>query len=83
MLSSTHINEIRERFQKHAGALCVRAFTEHTPVTIDPVAVVMMHKAAQADSTLFGVALELSPGDPYTMYERLGGCYTLKKDSEG
>lgn len=81
MLTPKDIDDIRERFQKHAGALAVRELTE--PASIDPIAVIMMKKAAAADPALFSVALDLSPGDPYTMYERLGGCYTLKKESEG
>ena len=77
MLGPKEIDDIRERFEKYAGALAVRQLTE--PAKIDPIVVIGMKKAAQADPVLFGVALDIAPEDPYSMYERLGGCYTLRR----
>ena len=81
MLQPKEIDDLRERSQKYAGALAVRELTE--PREVDAVSVVLLKKAAQADPKLFGVALELAPNDPYTLYERLGGCYTMNRNNGG
>jgi len=77
MLRTCDIDDLRERSKKYAGAVAFRELT--TPPPIDPVAVVMMKKAARADPVLFGVALEIAPEDPFNTYEQLGGCYSPKR----
>jgi len=72
-LTSADIERIQESFRKQAGALAFKELTE--PASIDPVAVMLMKKAASADPELFKIALELSPSDPFAMYETLGGQY--------
>jgi hypothetical protein len=78
-LTSTDIERIQESFRKQAGALAFKELTQ--PAAIDPAAVVLMQKAASADPELFKIALEFSPGDPFAMYETLGGDY--KKSVQG
>jgi len=78
-LTSADIERIQESFRKHAGVVAFKELTE--PASIDPVAVMLMKKAASADPDLFRIALELSPGDPFAMYETLGGQYNSEDDN--
>lgn len=77
MLNDAEIQAIRECFQKYAGAVAFKELTEPTP--IDPLAVLLMKKAAATDQQLFRVAMDLSPGDPFAAYELLGGQYRTEE----
>jgi len=79
MLTSADIERIQESFRKQAGALALKELTE--PAQLDPVAVMLMKKAASADPEIFKIALELSPGDPFAMYETLGGQYNSEDNN--
>lgn len=79
MLTSADIERIQESFRKQAGALALKELIE--PAQLDPVAVMLMKKAASADPEIFKIALELSPGDPFAMYETLGGQYNSEDNN--
>lgn len=79
-LTSADIERIQDSFQKAAGAVAFKELTE--PAPLDPVTVMLMKKAASADRDLFQTALALSPGDPFAMYETLGGQYNAE-DTNG
>lgn len=78
-LTSADIERIQESFRKQAGALALKELIE--PAQLDPVAVMLMKKAASADPEIFKIALELSPGDPFAMYETLGGQYNSEDNN--
>lgn len=78
-LDELDIEKIQQSFQKYAQ---LSAFNELTaPAYVDPVAVILMKKHAGVDPTIFSVAVELSPGDPYAMYKTLGGQYNSEDNN--